>query len=123
MRASASILFALFLISISTKAYSLGTGRRISLNDMTVSEFVKLSIKDVFAITGIKPSFIRSTSLRLIKMNMKKAAKQNPDLLLRDYYRQQKLNQFVRIAGWVIGGLLVLLLIVALIFSGSGPSR
>jgi hypothetical protein len=94
------------------------TVHRETLKNLKVSEFVKLSSKELETITGKKFGLIDKISFSFTKMKMKKAIRRNPNLTVKEYFASSKKLG----TGWIIvisaiGGILLFMVIIVIIFS------
>jgi hypothetical protein len=53
--------------------------------DLKICEFIKLSPKDIRTITGKKMNAAEKASFAIMKIKMKRAVKNNPDLTVGEY--------------------------------------
>ena len=60
------------------------------LETMKASDFIKLSVKDYSLITGKKLRLFEKVSFKIMKMKIKHDLKKNPNLLMTDYYKENK---------------------------------
>lgn len=132
MRISYTILLSSFLLifalSLSSGANAFSNKKKIDpfalvkLNK--AREFLKLNFEDFRSITGKKNNPWNRASFAVFKMNLKHEVKKNPELKMSDYlHAKHKMPVALRIISLVILVALVLMLVIALIYSGTGPRR
>jgi hypothetical protein len=89
------------------------------ISGLSAKDFVKYSAFDYSRITGKKMNLFQKVSFKVMKLKIRKQLKQQPDLMMNDFFSDKK-----RLGtGWIIlmavlGTLLLLLLIFAIAYSG-----
>jgi hypothetical protein len=122
------ILVMVFALSLPFyAAASLGSDKKanvgvLSYSNLKLADFINLSPGDVIKITGRKMSVLDKISFNIMKYNMKKALRKNPDLSAGEYYTKMQ-NQKIGTGGVIFisffGFLLIILLIFLIAFSSS----
>ena len=88
------LITSLFFCFFSTKLPAITpptfTPLPLLLVDLSVAEFLLLSPKELETRTGRKLSFSEKISLKMIKAQMKKAARKQPDLTVAEFLRSRK---------------------------------
>ncbi len=80
-------------------------------NNLSASDFIKLTAKDFSLITGKKMNLWNRLSFSFLKMRMKHDLKKNPDLKVNDYYAKNGKKHLS--VWWIVGiGVVILLLII-----------
>lgn len=114
MKLFISLILAIALISPTNKSYAISFSKGITpsvsssssmLNDIRISEFIKLSPSDISVVTGKKLSFFEKLSLKVLQTKMKHYLKKNPDGTVADFYRSEGDSNFNLL--WFLAGLLV----------------
>ena len=126
MKKIAFLLSGLLFINAITgtnPAYSFSITKAINSFELMKyakgSEYIKLSFKQFSKFTGKKETLWNKLSFSIMKMKIKHDLKKNPELNLMDYNKSQhRMSMVMKILAWIIGIALILLLVVAIIFSG-----
>lgn len=113
------IILSIFLSQQNSYAFSVirplpGNKTEIKTPDyLKASVFVKMSASEFAVATGTKLNFFQKIYFKIIKRQVKRDLKKNPDLLITDYVDQKtgkfKFNALWFVIGAIIGPLGVLL--------------
>ncbi len=87
---------------------------KITQKDLRASEVLKFTALDYYHFTGKKMSSWQRVSFGILKIKLKRELKKNPDLLISDFYRDNKKSG----AGLVIVIVLIFLLLLLLVVVG-----
>jgi hypothetical protein len=114
-----AILFIVFQSTSSTLAITpsnKGYPAAYPFSQLSVMDFLKLSLKDISLITGKKIRLFERLSFSILKLKMKYDLKKRPDLSVTEYCsktRKKTINTLAIIL-IVLGSLLLLLIIIGL---------
>ena len=87
------------------------------LKNFLLKDVVQWSVGDYEWVTGKKLNLWNRLSFRVAKIKMKHELKTHPDITLKDYTATvRRMGNGLKIASYVIGGLIILVLFLVLIF-------
>ena len=86
-----------------------------ALNNITVSNFVKLSSKQFSELTGKKMTVTDKLSFLILKNRMKHALKKDPGITIQEYFSKKK-SSILSVLLWILIGFVALILLIVLIF-------
>lgn len=86
---------------------------------MKISEFVRLSARDFCQLTGARLSLKNRVSFTMLKWQMKKEVKKNPDLTVSQYLAAEKKKDWTAL----IILLVIVVIITGIIIANIGPGR
>ncbi|MGI8634387.1 MAG: hypothetical protein ACR2KZ_03185 [Segetibacter sp.] len=117
MKLFISFILVIVLFSPINSSYAISFSKPVTasasppvsvLQYMKASEFIKLSPRDLSAVTGKKLSLLEKVSLKVLQIKMKHYVSRNPNSTLADYYSSEGEGNFNLL--WFLAGLLVPLL-------------
>lgn len=102
-------------VKASSQTYPSGKEFPANIGQMKLSEFVKLSAKDFSSVSGNKLNLKEKIGFSLLKKNMKKTLKKNPDQTVSNYMATADKKNNVWL--FIIIGVVVIAIITVIIIS------
>jgi len=93
---------------------------REAWHQLKLGDIVSITPRAFSILTGKKMTLMERVAFRLVKMKMKKALKKNPDMRAGEFFAaQKKMKTWLLVIVIVLGALLLAFLIFALAYSGA----